>query len=311
VTIPDGESSVEVTVVPVQDTLPEGTETVIFRLAASTAYTPDPIDDGGSATFEIIDDEPSISIRTTAGAGVDANIEETGITPAAFVIERIAADTSADLLVSFTVSGTATAGTDYTAFGGTSVVIPAGSASVELDLRPFTDGVTEATPETVIITLVAAPTRYTLDADPQLRVATINITDEPASSIADYGIASINPLTTSFSLSGVGPSFTLSGVLRNTGALTSGTLTASLFLVSTRDSGATRFQVGTGLSVGAIAAGGSFNLSNTINPNDLDPIAGLTPGQYYFVVVLTGTNADGTNVNNEFVSLTNSITITA
>ncbi len=311
VTIPDGESSVEVTVVPVQDTVPEGTETVVFRLAASAAYTADPIDDGGSAIFEIIDDEPSISIRTTAGAGVEANIEETGITPAAFVIERIAADTSEDLLVTFTVTGTATSGLDYTGFGGTSVVIPAGSASVELDLRPFTDGLAEATPESVIITLVAAPSRYTLDADPQLRTATINITDEPASSIADYGIASINPVTTTISLSTGGPAFTLGGVLRNTGALTSGPLTATLFLASTRDAGATRFQVGTGLSVGAIAAGGSLNLSTSINPNDLDPIAGLTPGSYYFVVVLTGTNADGTNVNNEFVSLTNSFTITA
>jgi hypothetical protein len=65
------------------------------------------------------------------------------------------------------------------------------------------------------------------------------------------------------------------------------------------------------LAIAAITPGGTRSVSSTVNPNLLPTIDGLTPGRYFFIVVLSGTNTDGTNINNVFVSLTNSVIITA
>jgi hypothetical protein len=239
-----------------------------------------------------------------------ASTEETGVSQGTFVITRSAADISRDMVVNFTVSGTATAGLDYMAFGLTRVTIVAGETTAEIDVRPFTDGLAEGE-ESVIVTLAASAGVYTVTGDPAARSAAIAITNETQSSVADYGLSIVNPGGSTFSLTNGGPRFTLSGTVRNTGLLTSGPLTATLYIASTRDSGATRFQIGDPLAIAAVAAGSTRSLSVVTNPNTLPTVVGLTPGRYFFIIVLSGTNTDGTNVNNEFVSLTNSVIITA
>ncbi|RPI61476.1 MAG: hypothetical protein EHM48_05585, partial [Planctomycetaceae bacterium] len=67
--------------------------------------------------------------------------------------------TSGALTVNYTVSGTATNGTDYTALSGT-VTIPDGQASTTITLSPINDNTVEST-ETVILTL-ASGSGYTI-----------------------------------------------------------------------------------------------------------------------------------------------------
>jgi hypothetical protein len=71
----------------------------------------------------------------------------------------------------YSVTGTATPGTDYTALSG-SVIIAAGRAAADIVVRPVDDAVAEAD-ETVIATLLA-DARYSIGA----RTATVVIVSD-------------------------------------------------------------------------------------------------------------------------------------
>ena len=79
----------------------------------------------------------------------DAN--EDGQVPGSFRISR--ADTAHDLAVSYTVGGTAVAGQTYVALSGTAT-IPAGSASVDVEVGPLRDP-KKAEDTTVVLTLAS------------------------------------------------------------------------------------------------------------------------------------------------------------
>lgn len=87
--------------------------------------------------------------------------------------------TAAPLTVFFTVGGTATSGTDYTAIG-TSVTIPAGAASATITVTPKNDDVVEL-PETVVVAL-SASAAYTVGGGSSATV-TINSEDVPQSTL--------------------------------------------------------------------------------------------------------------------------------
>jgi gliding motility-associated-like protein len=84
-----------------------------------------------------------------------------------------------DMYVDVVVSGTATNGVDYTAIPAT-ILIPAGQTSVNIDLNPIADGLTENMESVTIATL--NPCTGTVSAS-----ATINIRDDiaPTISVAD------------------------------------------------------------------------------------------------------------------------------
>jgi hypothetical protein len=107
---------------------------------------------------------PLISIEAT-----DADASEPGSNTGTFTITRTGSTSSA-LDVFFTVSGTATSGTDYTALTSP-VTIPAGQLSVTLTVTPVDDFTAEVA-ETVIVTItntanynVAAPGNATVTID--------------------------------------------------------------------------------------------------------------------------------------------------
>jgi hypothetical protein len=210
VTIPIGQASATVTVTTLTDLVLDPDETVELTLAAG-AYTPGT---PGSATVTIVHAPPPISVSVFA---LDSNASESGGDNGIFQVFR-GGDTSLPLTVNFTMSGTATEGTDYTALGG-SVVIPAGQSNANVTVVPIADGLSEGT-ETVTLTL--APGLYTiLQASSS---ATLNINDgappNTVSVIADdpdgyeegvdtgsfmisrAGIVTL-PLTVSFTLTGV------------------------------------------------------------------------------------------------------------
>ena len=98
-----------------------------------------------SAIVTIADNEPEVSIAAT-----DPDAAEEGADPGAFTVTRTG-ETSGALVVAYTVSGDATAGSDYTALSG-SVTIPAGSSSAEIPILSLEDGLPESS-ETIILTL--------------------------------------------------------------------------------------------------------------------------------------------------------------
>lgn len=101
----------------------------------------------------------------------DANASEANLDKGTYTFTRTGSTLSA-LTVNFTISGTATNGTDYETLP-TSVVIPAGKSSVTLDLTPKDDQLLEGN-ETAIVTL-AADVHYTIGAN---AAATINLADD-------------------------------------------------------------------------------------------------------------------------------------
>jgi hypothetical protein len=96
-----------------------------------------------------------------------SDADETGLVPGSFRISR--ADTSYDLAVAYTISGTATAGQTYTALSGTAT-IPAGSTFVDIEVAPILDAQTDAD-TTVEISLAAG--LYGIDANKSSAVVTI------------------------------------------------------------------------------------------------------------------------------------------
>jgi len=128
----------------------------------------------------------------------DDDISE-GNNPGSFVVKRDGATTS-PLTVSYTVSGTATNGTDYTSLPGT-VTIPAGSNQTTISLNALSDGVANEGNESVILTL-SSTTQY--DAvEPQQSIVTIY--EKPAVSlemVEDAAGEGTNPAVVRFTRKG-------------------------------------------------------------------------------------------------------------
>ena len=143
-TIPIGVTSATITVTPIDDSVVESAETVVATLLTGTGYT---VGTPNSASVTIADDEPVVTIDATDDAAAEPS--ETGT----FTVTRTGS-TTASLVVFYTVTGTATNSTDYTALAG-SITIPAGQASATITVTPIPDIDVEG-PETVILTLVAA-----------------------------------------------------------------------------------------------------------------------------------------------------------
>ena len=115
----------------------------------------------------------STSVPVAKITAPDARAAETGGNPGHFVIalNQIA---PANLAVSYTVTGTATGGTDYTALSGTAT-IPAGGSSVTVNVAPRADDRREMS-ETVIVTL-ASSSSYSLGSPSTASVAILDVTD--------------------------------------------------------------------------------------------------------------------------------------
>jgi hypothetical protein len=164
VTIPAGEATVVVPVVPVADNVAEGPETVIVTISAASAYivgTPE------SATVTIIDDPPVVSITA-----LDAFAAELLGDPGTIAISRSGGLLSASLNVALEFGGTASS-SDYVPVSAT-VTIPAGETVLHLLIEPLADNLVEE-PETVVVT-IAPRTAYVIAGSPS---ATVTIADDP------------------------------------------------------------------------------------------------------------------------------------
>jgi hypothetical protein len=173
VTIPVGKSFIYVEIKPKDDLLLEGTETVIGTLAAGTSYI---VGSTKTGTISLAEDElPEVSIKAT-----DASAAEPGTDKGTFTITRTGTGNAiaGALVVDLDISGTATAGDDYTEFDD-SVTIPAGKSSVTISVAPVSDTDLEGA-ETVVVGLADSDD---YDTDVFADEATVTIKDDEKSTV--------------------------------------------------------------------------------------------------------------------------------
>ncbi len=214
VTIPGGQSSVNVTLTPVNDTLIEGPEDATITISTNAAYIRDSALQ--TATINITDDDTPV-VSVTA---IDANADEAGRDPGVVLITRTGS-TAAALTVYYGLSGRALHGTDYVALSG-QVTIPAGSANVPVFITPYDDDLGEPDPESVTFNLTTFGNAYSLGTN---YTATVNIADND-----DVPVVSIRTNATPSEPSTAG-SFIIRAIGSATGNITvpytlSGTATA-------------------------------------------------------------------------------------
>jgi hypothetical protein len=149
VMIPAGLSTADIPVTPIDDSLVEVNETVVAQLSEHAGYT---IGSPSSARVTI-----TTGAKVTISA-IDRTATEAGPTPGAFRVSRTGSRAS-PLTVSYSLTGTATPGSDYAALPG-SVTIPAGAATATIVVTPLNDSVAEVN-ETVVLTLTPKPA-YTI-----------------------------------------------------------------------------------------------------------------------------------------------------
>lgn len=135
----------------------------------------------GSLTAEdtfVMTVNPVVSVSATDAAAAEAALD-----PGTFTFTRVGS-TAAALTVNFSVTGTATSGTDYTSLG-TSVTFNAGSATATKTVAPIQDTTVEGA-ETVIAT-VTGGTGYAVGTPSS---ATVNLADDD-SAVSDANALAI------------------------------------------------------------------------------------------------------------------------
>jgi len=158
--IPRGAFWTDVIVRPLDDALPEGTETVVLRLLEGTGYSR--AGSAGEAVVSIFDNDPPPPPPVVNIVATDPEAAETFVVPpgmgmpqreedvAVFTVTR-SGDPTLALEVFYTISGTAANGADYQQLSG-KVTIPAGARAAPIEVVPIDDNLVEGT-ETVVITL--------------------------------------------------------------------------------------------------------------------------------------------------------------
>ena len=157
-----GAATVDMFVGTYGDSDSEPTETVVVTVTSGTGYT---IGSPASATMNIYDDDAQVvsvaQVADAAEGGSSGTLRFTRI-----------GDLSSSLTANFSVSGTATSGTDYTSIG-TTVAFTAGAAAADKTVAALDDVVYDPG-ETVIVT-VTSGSGYTVGSP---SAATAYITDD-------------------------------------------------------------------------------------------------------------------------------------
>ena len=173
VTIPAGMRSAMITFAITSDSRYEGADdTVVLTLTSATGDVT--LGTTSVHTVTIMDAETAPTVRfntdsSTSDEGTTANV----------VVELDGDLHGSEVVVSFTVGGTAVAGTDYTS-PVTSVTIPAGERSAMITFNIDADQRYEGADETVVLTLTSATGDVTLGAT---SVHTVTIMDETAPTV--------------------------------------------------------------------------------------------------------------------------------
>ena len=165
VTVSRGTTTATIPVTLIDDSLKEGSETIVLNLTGSAGYK---VTSPGTHTLTVLDDETPTMSFASASQSVD---EGSGTHD---VEVRLDPAPTSEITLSYTVDGTATSGSDYTALSGT-LSVPKGATTATVPVAVIDDSVHE-NGETVVLTLtagsgyaVASPGVHTLsiaDDDP-------------------------------------------------------------------------------------------------------------------------------------------------
>ncbi len=148
-TIPAGSATLDLAVLPINDTGSEGPETVILQLAEGTNYI---VGTSGIATVNLADDDTTLpQLSLTAD---QTEVSETPGGVSSFTITRVGS-TTGNLDVSLGFGGTATRGSDYSGLPST-VTIPDGQPSLTVLFAPLNDSTIEGT-ENATVSILSAP----------------------------------------------------------------------------------------------------------------------------------------------------------
>lgn len=167
--IPSGAAFVDVVVVPKNDTLLEGLETVVLSAVQTADYTLGQVDP--SATIQLQDDDVPTVVASLLDGTASEQVPGASANTAAFRLTRTGS-TTAPLTVYYYLGGTATHGIDYAPMPG-AITIPAGRGAADVIIRTRDDSLREST-ESVILSM--RPSKY-LNAMPVWLTATISDND--------------------------------------------------------------------------------------------------------------------------------------
>lgn len=163
VMIPADETSADITLTPLDDTLVEGDESVILTLTTNRAYN---IGTPGVATLLIRDNEKT----TLTISAPDNEASEPGEDTGRFLISR-GSVVNGDLTVNLAISGTAISGADYVPLENP-VIIPNGVSSVSLDLIVFDD--LHAEPDENVIVHLLPGSNYNISGSGRAEVTILD-----------------------------------------------------------------------------------------------------------------------------------------
>ena len=174
-----GATSVNIPVVITDDSADEGDETIILTLTSGTGYT---VGSANIHTLAITDNDgtalPAVAFASTSGS-VD---EDAG---AHNVIVNIVPAPQAALTLSYSLSGTAVEGEDYSIRNSGTIAVTAGETSVNIPVM-ITDDSADEEAETIILTLTSSA-GYEVGS---VNVHTLTITDNDTTPEAAFYSAS-------------------------------------------------------------------------------------------------------------------------
>ena len=171
VTVLAGATTATIPVALIDDSVGEGDETVVLTLAESAGYR---VGSPGTHTLTIVDNEPAVSFASASqSAGEGSGTRNVGVT-----LDKAP---TTDVTFTYTVGGTATAGSDFTIANSGTVTVLAGATTATIPVTVIDDSVHEGD-ETVVLTL-AASGGYQVTS-PGTHTLTIAANDEPGVSFA-------------------------------------------------------------------------------------------------------------------------------
>jgi Ca2+-binding RTX toxin-like protein len=287
VTFAAGSSTATVTVDPTADTTVESDETVILTLAAGTGYTV-------GTTTAVTGTITNVTLPSITLAVAPSSVTEDGTTNLVYTFTRTGVTTNS-LTVNYSISGTATNGTDYTSIP-TSVTFAAGSSTATVTVDPTADTTVESD-ETVALTLTSG-TGYTVGTTTAV-AGTITNDDFPSitlavspspGSVTEDGTTNLlyiftrtgsttNPLTVNYTVGGTATNGTDYPSIPTSVTFAAGSSTATVTVDPTADTTvesdetvALTLTSGTGYTVGTTTA-----VTGTITNDDTNVTLAVSP----------------------------------
>jgi hypothetical protein len=326
VTFAAGAATTFVDITPIDDSQFEGSETVVVNLATGSNYN---IGTVNSATVTIAEnDKPTVTVIANDNTAGETLTTATA-NPGQFTLSR-SGNTLAPLTVNYTLTGTATNGTDYSNLTG-SVTFAAGYATTTINVTPIDDTVSEGN-ESVVLTLVTG-TNYNLGTgntatvtivDNDLPTITINANDGNAGETLTGQIANpgqftltrigstASSLTVNYTVSGTAINGTDYNTLTNSVTFAAGSSTALININPINDAAfegnetvivslatATNYILGTAKS-GTVTIADNDKPTITISATDInggETLTGQTANPGQFIISRSGITTQSLTVN--------------